>query len=97
MPASAKALGPATRNARDEVKAAIWLTVGVSTLEPAGEAGRRHDVARPPDPGAAALAMGDQHCVAEARRDRRGAMARMDHERAAADRGASTRLGVMSG
>ena len=32
MPASAKALAPATRKARDEVKSSIWLTVGVSTL-----------------------------------------------------------------
>jgi len=31
--ASAKALGPATRNARgQEVKSSIWLTIGVSTL-----------------------------------------------------------------
>src|SRR5271157_157791 len=32
MPASAKALAPATRKAREEVKSAIWLTIGVSTL-----------------------------------------------------------------
>jgi hypothetical protein len=30
--ASAKALGPATRNAREEVKSSIWLTIGVSTI-----------------------------------------------------------------
>ena len=30
--ASAKALRPATRNAREEVKSSIWLTIGVSTL-----------------------------------------------------------------
>jgi hypothetical protein len=34
MPASAKALGPATRNAREEVKSSIWLTISVSTLSP---------------------------------------------------------------
>jgi len=34
MPGSAKALGPATRNAREEVKSSIWLTIGVSTLSP---------------------------------------------------------------
>jgi hypothetical protein len=32
--------------------------------------------------------MGDQHRLAEARGDRRGGVADMDHERAAADRGA---------
>jgi hypothetical protein len=31
---SAKALGSATRKARAEVKSAIWLTIGVSTLSP---------------------------------------------------------------
>src|SRR6266480_2426303 len=34
----------------------IWL------LELAGEAGRRHDVAGAPEPGAVALAMGDYRC-----------------------------------
>jgi hypothetical protein len=34
MPASAKALAPATRKARDEVKSAIWLTIALSTLSP---------------------------------------------------------------
>jgi hypothetical protein len=34
MPASAKALGPATRKAHEEVKSSIWLTIGVSTLSP---------------------------------------------------------------
>jgi hypothetical protein len=29
-----KGLGPATRNAREEVKSSIWLTIGVSTLSP---------------------------------------------------------------
>ena len=43
---------------------------------------RRHGIAGAPDPGAAALAMGDQHRLAEARGDRRGGMADMDHERA---------------
>src|SRR5271168_751885 len=45
MPASANALAPATRNAREEVKSAIWLTIGVSTLSP---------VPKSPTPGAAA-------------------------------------------
>ena len=31
---SAKAVGPATRNAREEVNSCIWLTIGVSTLSP---------------------------------------------------------------
>jgi hypothetical protein len=31
MPASAKAVGPAARKAREEVKSSIWLTIGVST------------------------------------------------------------------
>jgi hypothetical protein len=26
--------GPPTRNAREEVKSAIWLTIGISTLSP---------------------------------------------------------------
>src|SRR3984957_7585281 len=34
MPASLNAVGPATRNARDEVKSSIWLTIGVSALSP---------------------------------------------------------------
>jgi hypothetical protein len=29
-----KGRGPATRNAREEVKSSIWLTIGVSTLSP---------------------------------------------------------------
>jgi hypothetical protein len=29
-----KALGPETRKARDDVKSAIWLTIGISTLSP---------------------------------------------------------------
>jgi hypothetical protein len=29
-----KGLGLATRNAREEVKSSIWLTIGVSTLSP---------------------------------------------------------------
>ena len=40
MPASANALGPATRKAREEVKSAIWLTIGVSTLSGADEVDR---------------------------------------------------------
>jgi len=34
MPASAKALAPATRKAREEIKSYIWLTIGLSTLSP---------------------------------------------------------------
>ena len=34
MAASAKAVGPATRKAREEVKSSIWLSIGVSTLSP---------------------------------------------------------------
>ena len=37
-----------------------------------------------PDAGTAALAMGDQYRLAEARGDRRGGVADMDHERAVA-------------
>jgi hypothetical protein len=54
----------------------------------AGEAGGCDDIAGAPDAGAAALAMRDQDRLAEARGDRRGGVADMDHERAAADRGA---------
>jgi hypothetical protein len=43
----------------------------------AGEARGRDDIAGPPDPGAAALAMRDQHRLAEARGDRRGGVAHM--------------------
>jgi hypothetical protein len=39
--------------------------------------------------------MGDQHRLAQPRGDRRGGVADMDHERAAADRGASACFGVM--
>ena len=55
------------------------------------KARRRHDIAGAPDAGAAALAMGNQYRLAEARGDRRGGVADMDHERAAADRGAVER------
>ena len=34
MPASANAFLPETRNALEEVKSSIWLTIGVSTLSP---------------------------------------------------------------
>ena len=54
----------------------------------ARETGGCHDIAGAPDAGAAALAMRDQHRLAEARSDRRGGVADMDHERAAADGGA---------
>jgi hypothetical protein len=62
----------------------------IGLLELAGEAGGCDDIAGAPDAGAAALAMGDQHHLAEARGDRRDGMADMDHERAAADRGGSS-------
>src|SRR5215831_3853301 len=135
MPASAKAVGPATRNAREEVKSSIWLTIGVlnvargffaaqsrcttetiascscvrpglhvaqcrdrkqsrrphwpvGLLELPGEVRRRGDIAGAPDAGAAAFAMRDQHRLAQARLDRCGGVADMDHERAAADRSA---------
>jgi hypothetical protein len=60
----------------------------IGLLELAGEARRRHDIAGSPDAGAAALAMRDRHRPAQRRRDRRGGVADMDHERGAADRGA---------
>jgi hypothetical protein len=60
----------------------------IGLLELAGEASRRDHVAGASDARAAALAMRDQHRLAEARGDRRGGVADMDHERAAADRGA---------
>ena len=60
----------------------------IGLLELAGEARGCDDIAGAPDAGAAALAMCDQHRLAEARGDRRGGVADMDHERAAADRGA---------
>ena len=47
----------------------------MGVLELAGEARRRHDIAGAADAGAAALAMGDQHRLAKARGDRRGALA----------------------
>ena len=34
IPAAAIAVGPATRNAREESKLSIWLIIGVSTLSP---------------------------------------------------------------
>jgi hypothetical protein len=52
----------------------------IGLLELAGEAGR--NIAGAPDAGAAALAVGDQHRVAQPRADRRGGVADMDHERA---------------
>ena len=60
----------------------------IGLLELTGEAGRRRDIAGAPDAGAAALAMGDQHRLAQPGGDRRGGVADMDHKRAAADRGA---------
>jgi hypothetical protein len=60
----------------------------IGLLELAGEAGGRHDIAGAPDPGAAAFAMRDQHRLTQARGDRRGGVADVDHQRAAADRSA---------
>jgi hypothetical protein len=64
----------------------------IGLLELAGEAGRRDDIAGAPNAGAAALAMRDQHRLAQAGGDRRGGVSEMDHERAAADRGAVDRF-----
>jgi hypothetical protein len=60
----------------------------IGLLELARKAGGRHGIAGAANAGAAALAMRDQYRVAEARGDRRGGVADMDHERTAADRGA---------
>ena len=60
----------------------------IGLLELAGQARGCDDIAGAPDPGAAALAMRDQHRLAETRGDRRGGVADMDHERAPTDRGA---------
>jgi hypothetical protein len=60
----------------------------IGLLELAGKDRGGRDIAGAPDPGAATLAMGDQHRLAEPRGDRRGGVADMDHEPAAADRGA---------
>src|SRR5216683_6952214 len=60
----------------------------IGLLELAGEAGRRHDVAGAPDARATALAMGVQYVSHSPEAIRRGGVADMDHERAAADRGA---------
>jgi hypothetical protein len=59
----------------------------IRLLELAGEARGCGDIAGAPDTRAAALAMRDQHRFAEARGNRRGGVADMDHKRAAADRG----------
>ena len=53
----------------------------IGLLELAGEAGRRDDIAGAADPGAAALAMRDQHRLAQTRGDRRGGVADTDHKR----------------
>jgi len=60
----------------------------IGLLELTGEAGRCDGIAGAADPGAAALAMRDQHRLAQPRGDRGGGVADMDHEGAAADRGA---------
>ena len=57
-------------------------------LELAVEAVRRRRARQFADHRLAALGMGDQHGLAEAGLDRRGGMADMQHERAAADRSA---------
>ena len=53
----------------------------IGLLELAREAGRRDDIAGAPDAGAATLAMGDRHRLAQAQGDRRGGVADTDHER----------------
>jgi hypothetical protein len=70
---------------REQSRRPHWA---IGLFELAGEARGHHDIAGTSDAGAAALAMGDQHRLAEARSDHSGGMADMDHERAAADRGA---------
>ena len=50
--------------------------------------GPGEDIAGAPDAGATALAMRDQYRLAQTGLDRRGGVADMDHERAAADGGA---------
>jgi hypothetical protein len=67
----------------------------IGLLELAGEARRCHDIASAPDLGAAALAMRDQHRLAQDRGDRCGSLTDMDHERAAAYRGAVDPFGGM--
>jgi hypothetical protein len=92
----------AAKNPRATVRQAIGLHVAqhgdreqsrrphrpIGLLELARKADGCHDIAGAPDAGAAALAMRNQHRLAQPRGDRRGGMADMDHERAAADRGA---------
>ena len=60
----------------------------VGQFELAGEAARRHRRARARDAGAAAFAVGDQDRLAQPAFERRRGVADVDHERAAADRGA---------
>jgi hypothetical protein len=60
----------------------------IGLVELAGEARRRDDIAGAAGTGAAALAMRDQHRLAETQGDRRGSVADADHQRAAADRSA---------
>jgi hypothetical protein len=61
MPASAKAVGPATRKAREEVKSSIWLTLGgLDTLAGAEQVDRllreiESAFGRNQDQGAAAI------------------------------------------
>src|SRR5258708_2029372 len=47
MPASLKARGPATWNARELSKVCIWLTIGVSTLSPVYVLGTGESVETP--------------------------------------------------
>jgi hypothetical protein len=81
--AGAGADGAAHRD-REQSRRPHW-PIGLLEL---GEARWRHDIASAPDAGAAALAMRDQYRLAQARGDRRGGVADMDHERAASDRSA---------
>jgi hypothetical protein len=60
----------------------------IGLLELAGEARGGDDIAGAADAAAAAFAMRDQRRIAPPRGDRRGGMAHMDHQRAAAARGA---------
>jgi hypothetical protein len=66
-------------------RAGPWASMGGLELAP---------VRVLPDAGTAAVGIGDQRRLAQPRGDRRGGVADMDHERAAADRGAVDPFGV---
>ena len=70
---------------REQSRRPHW-PIGLPEL--ADEAGGCCDIARAPNDRAAALAMRDQHRPTQARLDRPGGVADMDHERAPTDRGA---------